>query len=367
MWGYSMKSLEELNNKRIECAINLEEPDQIPFNLSIASNWACHLAGVSTYEYYHDPMVMLNVKLKARNALNNLAFSKIEPDPGCFYLVPRALGAEIWYPRPPESSPYNDPWVKPGTVKSLEDVDKLEVPDPWDVDLVRKTFDYYEIMRNKAGDIITLGGWTLGPFDVAALLRGPTQFFVDLYRNPKMSHKLLKKIMESTIAISEAEERVAGTTYESFAVADDLPGYLPPLLFREFVMPYTKRIFSKFGRSGLNTWHSDADKADAIAHLLSEMDVRVFDRFHPSIDIEKLKNKVGNELCLVGNLEPLLVLKGQTSEVFSMARKLITKAGPEGGYILCTGGEVDYEAPIDNLFSMVKASQEYGKYPFKNG
>jgi len=133
------------------------------------------------------------------------------------------------------------------------------------------------------------------------------------------------------------------------------------------VMPYTKRIFSKFGRSGLNTWHSDADKADAIAHLLSEMDVRVFDRFHPSIDIEKLKNKVGNELCLVGNLEPLLVLKGQTSEVFSMARKLITKAGPEGGYILCTGGEVDYEAPIDNLFSMVKASQEYGKYPFKNG
>ena len=81
------------------------------------------------------------------------------------------------------------------------------------------------------------------------------------------------------------------------------------------------------------------------------------------MDIADVKNRVGDKICLMGNIPPLEVLaRGDPETVFEASRQCIMKAKNDFGYILSAGGGVPSAVPFENIDAMVRAVKKYGKY-----
>jgi hypothetical protein len=52
----------DLNNSRIETALRLEQPDQVPIQVYTAGDYLSRFIGVKPVEYYRDAKIMLDRK-----------------------------------------------------------------------------------------------------------------------------------------------------------------------------------------------------------------------------------------------------------------------------------------------------------------
>jgi hypothetical protein len=73
------------------------------------------------------------------------------------------------------------------------------------------------------------------------------------------------------------------------------------------------------------------------------------------------KKKIGDKLCIIGNVPTSLIMTGTPQQVKEHCRKLIEVCGKGGGYVLAAGANIDEGNP-DNLRAMTAAAKEYGVY-----
>lgn len=340
-----------MNEERIKIAEFLGKPDQVPVAPHVSGSFISHFVGIRQKDYYSSPRTMLHAQLEVCERFHGffMPFPDFSP-----VTEISAIGSEIVFPED------DSPWPKQALIRRPEDIEKLQVPDPYNDGLMAKAISYYRYMSENFKKDVPVGFYgTLGPFDIASLLRGPTEFMLDLYRNREFAHKLLKLTAETCIVWLKVQEEVAGQP-ERVKIADDFPGFLSPKMFREFVLPYTKMIFEKQKRTVVRWWHSDADRAGSIIDFLPEMGVQVFYRFHPSVDIREAKEKIGNKVCLAGNVPPLdVMLRGTCADVERACRTCLEKGASKGGFILAPGGEIIRGTPAQNIDTFLISPEKY--------
>lgn len=66
---------------------------------------------------------------------------------------------------------------------------------------------------------------------------------------------------------------------------------------------------------------------------------------------------------VAGNVDPTLIQEGRAEDVLAQARECV-EIGKEHkrGYVLMAGCDVPPQAPPVNVFQLVKAAREYGRY-----
>jgi uroporphyrinogen decarboxylase len=81
------------------------------------------------------------------------------------------------------------------------------------------------------------------------------------------------------------------------------------------------------------------------------------------MELAKVKEMVGDRICLMGNIDITHILVDATrDEVFGAVEQAICDAGKGGGYILApTNTHSDMN--LERLRWMVEAVHEYGRYP----
>ena len=79
-------------------------------------------------------------------------------------------------------------------LKSLKDVENLELPDPLKDGRLPVWLEATQILRQKlGGEVFIMGRADQGPFDLACLLRGAQNFLMDLLtEDPKDVYKVLE-------------------------------------------------------------------------------------------------------------------------------------------------------------------------------
>ena len=81
------------------------------------------------------------------------------------------------------------------------------------------------------------------------------------------------------------------------------------------------------------------------------------------VDLGTAKTRVGERVCLKGNIDLLYVLKeGSTSDIDEAVKRAIEAAAPGGGYILATSDAVRDGTPPANLHAFCDAGRRYGNY-----
>ena len=82
-----------------------------------------------------------------------------------------------------------------------------------------------------------------------------------------------------------------------------------------------------------------------------------------SMDIEVVKAKYGERLCLVGNIDLHYTLtRGTPEEVTDEVRRRIDIVGKGGGYMISSANTITSYCKLENVWAMVEAIRKYGAY-----
>ena len=197
------------------------------------------------------------------------------------------------------------------------------------------------------------------PFDMLGdTLRGTRGVLTDLYRCPDNVLKACEKLLELT-------------------KIPDLPLGAPPMImmplhkgddthislkqFEKFYWPTFKELLIRMVNEGLIPIpFAEGVYTQRLNHLLELPEKSVlwyFDR----TDMRTAKDVLGGHSPIKGNVPITLIATGTPEQVKACCKDLIDYCGKGGGYILCSGTQLD-DAREDTVRAMIDFTKEYGVY-----
>ena len=151
-----------------------------------------------------------------------------------------------------------------------------------------------------------------------------------------------------------------GDTVEGIFVLDDIVGFINEDHYQEFAHPYLKRICDAFPKDWVKLYHNDAE-VDACLDHLPDAGFNVLN-WGKQKDIREVKERVGDRMCLMGNVNPLEVGVRGTPDEVKEATLEVLEGGTEGdgkGMILSVGGGTSPGMPRKNIVAMLEALEQF--------
>ena len=359
----------EESRKRVEKALDFEEPDRVPVSINLQGPYYAWLFGVPLSLYYTDLKAMLHVQVKGLKwrlewLRDDITGIGVNLDLGAI-AESLVFGCEIVMPD--ERDPWRSPWIVP-CIETLEDIDRLEVPDPRDIPAVREVYRRLEELRRLAreryGDLPVSGGLQIHPpVSAAGSLLGPQRLYAWLYRYPSEMHKLFRKLEEAFVELKRLHHEVTGAEPGWLHLADDHAGYLSRRMYEEFSLPYNLRLYERFG-SKYRYLHMDSPM-----HHIADIVRDVYRVHHADLgvesDIRAIAREFKGRVSFNGNADWRTLLSGSLEQIEMEVEKYIWYAAPGGGYIFDNGGETYAGVPPEALRYEVEYAKKVGKYPIK--
>jgi hypothetical protein len=325
-------------------------PGKVPTALIIDSPWMPGFAGVNTLDFFLYPDLWLDTHLRVMERFPDVAFL-----PGFWVeygmaIEPSGYGSGLmWHPDSPPGMRHLD--------LPFEAWAELPRPDPETDGLMPLALRRLELLE-KGGlpqpHRIQFAA-ARGPLTLATHVLGTTPFLEATAGEPEAAHAALDAFTEVVLGYLRAQvERLREPL--GILLLDDIPGMLSPRAFEAMAVPYLKRILEPF-EGLIRIYHNDTP----CPHLLSRIGLVPFEvwNFSHEMDIAVVREAVGPELVLLGNVAPLDTLaRGTPEQVLEEARACVAKAAPGGRFILSAGGGASPGTPGENIDALVQAAQE---------
>ena len=339
------------NYARMQQAIALEVPDQVPVFLHTTGPFIAGHTNTDLYDYFHQPELMY----KAQNYMHQrfCGLSQFMPDLGS---APEAagMGAPITF------TDDGVPWVGE-CVKSEADLEKLTVPDVENAGYMTTMLRNYRYMRNRVDfDVPVCFYSVMSPWANAALLRGVSNLMTDIIENPGFVRKLVRKCTELEIMWLETMQREVPPKYfDRILLNDDIASFVSLAQFREFILPAYQEVYSAF--PNCQRWYHNDGNATAVLPGIAEAGIQCF-HFGYQVDPVHIKQTIGDRVCLMGSIPPLQVLReGTPEDVDAAVKTIINLIGRDGGLIVSSGGYISEGTPLANIEAMIRACEKYGR------
>ncbi|MBN2852412.1 MAG: hypothetical protein JXQ23_06715 [Clostridia bacterium] len=154
-----------------------------------------------------------------------------------------ALGAKVTFPDNEEL-----PSTQDVLVKMESDLDKLKVPDPEKAGRMPMFLNAVDRINKEVGNEVTVNGTIVGPFTLAAIMRGFENFIMDLVLNPDFAFKLMEFSNKVSLAYAKSFiDRGVGLSINESWIA---PPLLSPSFYNEFVVDYEKQLITDIKKLG---------------------------------------------------------------------------------------------------------------------
>jgi uroporphyrinogen decarboxylase len=165
-------------------------------------------------------------------------------------------------------------------------------------------------------------------------------FVTDLADRPQEMKDDAQRGVEG--ALKRGERIKQWGTVDGFCLCSDYcfndNPFLSPAMFDEFVTPYLKQLVAGYREMGYYVIkHTDGNimpildsLVDANPHALHSLDPQ------GGVDIAEVKRRVGDKVCLIGNVNCALLQTGTDEDVIESCRYALTSGMPGGGYVFGT-------------------------------
>ena len=239
-------------------------------------------------------------------------------------------------------------------VRSPADIENLRVPSA--EENLPFTLEAIRLARAELEGRVPLIGFSGAPFTLAsyAIEGGSSRNYTYakglMYEHPAAWHKLMDKLTQvvSDYLVAQAE---AGA--QALQLFDSWAGALAPADYREYVLPYNKRVVETVQATGvplINFSTGTAGMLDVVAEAGGDVlgvDWR--------IDLERVWDNVGNGVGyykgLQGNLDPVALLAPQP-ELFRRADAVLRQAAGRPGHIFNLGHGILPMTPVENVAAL---------------
>jgi hypothetical protein len=207
-----------------------------------------------------------------------------------------------------------------------------------------------------------LGGFTKAPFDVIGdTLRGTKGIMLDMYRQPDKLLKAMEALVPIMIGMGIGASQQTGNPLIFMPLHKGADGFLSDEQFKKFYWPTFKQVILGLIEGGCipfpaleGSWGS---RLKIIQDIPKGKTVWMVDQS----DMAKVKETLGKNACLIGNVPSSTLKLGTPDEVKDYCKKLIDTVGKGGGFIMGNGAFFD-EAKPENVKAMVDLTKEYGIY-----
>lgn len=336
----------------VEAALKFETTDRMPVN-NFALVTAARSAGYTVEQARWNP------ELSARVSIDYAL--KTESDfvkPILDSQVPfKDMGMDVRFPE-------DDYGRVPGhLVETAEDVDRLAVFDPYQASecpgFTKVMVEGIEQTASMLPEDLHLCGLSWGPITTAGYIMGTEDMLFTALLEPDTVRKLVDKV---TGLVSKMQTRMieAGATVMWMADPTSSGDLISPDMFRDLSEKHIKKVVDDVKTmSDVPTFvHICGNTLNIIEDLKrTGADCLSFDH---AVDAAKAKELAGNDIALMGNLDPVqLIMSGTPEQIRTESYKLIDKAGQDGGFILAPGCETPISSPDENVLAMGRAGREY--------
>lgn len=333
-------------------AARMEKMDKIPMAMIIDSPWIPGYAGIRHMDYYLDPELWFQTNLKIHQEFPDIIFIPSWWMEYGMAAEPSALGTKIKFWEDNTPSEYH-------TLYHIEDIENFPEYEVESDAFMAMTLHRIQMQKQRIFD----AGYTLpivtsrGPLCTAGFVRSTTDFMIDIVEKPEWAHKLIDLCTNLIIDWLKAQAKIIGDSVEGIFILDDIVGFINEEHYEEFAHPYLKRICDAFPKDWVKIYHNDADINACLEHL-PDAGFNVLN-WGKQTDIENVKERVGNRICLMGNVNPLEIgVRGTPDEVYDATMDVLEKSEGEG-IILSVGGGTSPGMPKENILAMKKALDEF--------
>ena len=179
------------------------------------------------------------------------------------------------------------------------------------------------------------GGFAQAPFDTLGdVFRGTKGIMMDLYRRPDKVMAACEKLLPIMIDSAVASAKRTGVPRIFIPLHKGLDGFLSPQQFAKYYWPHLKELLEALVREGITPWVFAEGACNT--RLDSFRDVtpgKVIYQFEAT-DIFKAKEMMRDRCCIRGNVPASILTVGTPEEVKAYCKKLIDVCGVDGGFIM---------------------------------
>ena len=333
--------------QRIIAALNRETPDRVP-----TMEWTLH------------PEVMKNmngagsdIEFAVKAGLDGIAvsldYTKKTIDDKHFI--------DEWGVTRVSYDDYPNPVGYP--VKTMEDFEKLVIPDPD----AEHRFDKIKNAIDKVGDEIAVVARVKDVFSQPRDLMGFEDFLMAFYLDTELIEALMKMCVEHSTRIAK---NLVELGVQAIVVGDDIANntglLMRPEMYLEQVYPYFKELVGNFKKLGLLVIkHSDGDLRAVLPELV-DSGIDCLDPIDPlgSMDMGYMKKTYGDRIALKGNVDCVETLVDKPADqVRKETVKCMLEGSIDGGHIISSSNSIHRGISPQNYQVFLNTVKEFGVYP----
>jgi MtaA/CmuA family methyltransferase len=340
--------------ERVGRTLDHRLPDRVPVDLHNFMVTARMMAAGSYADFFRDGEAMAEGQIMAWKRFGH---DMLLVENGTAALA-EACGVKVQYQH--DSAPV----ASEPAIKSLDEVDDLEVPDPYSDPLLSELLKATRIVVDEIGDqAFILGRADQGPFSLACEIRGMSNFMMDLAlaERPDQIHRLLDFCRQVSFryAVAQIEQ---GAHCTSIGDSPSGPDLISPRAYREFAYPHVKRLVPDLKAKGIRLSYHICGNATPIIEDMVSTGAAIIE-IDQKADKAKCKEAAQGRSTLLGPVDPSGVLAHGTPElVRDKCLEALDVLAPGGGFILGPGCALPSTTPDENLDVLVDTAKEFGRY-----
>jgi uroporphyrinogen decarboxylase len=382
------------SRRRVETALNHQEPDRVPYDLG-----GTVLTGIheQAYRRLRQHLGLPDVPVQIEDTFQQLA--RVHDDVkqrlrvDVYGLNPGAArgwqmpmwteghydkmrdewGIEWWKPR--AGGFYYDMRQHPlADAQTVADVARATLPDPLDPGRYDGMAARADELLNRQQVAYVLGRNAPGIFEIAMWLRGFEAYYRDMLRNQPLAEALLDRVLEIKMQYWARALELVGQNVIMVSEADDLCSQngllISPALYRQLIKPRHTQLFAfirQHARTPVKIFYHCCGAVTEIIPDLIESGVDILNPVQVSaagMDTRELKRRFGRDLTFYGGgVDTQRVLPhGTRAEIRDEVRRRIDDLAPGGGFIFNTVHNIQADVPPENILTMWETLQEFGGY-----
>jgi uroporphyrinogen decarboxylase len=382
------------SRRRVEAALNHQEPDRVPYDLG-----GTILTGIheQAYRRLRSRLGLPEKQVQIEDPIQQLAV--VDED------VKRRLKVDVYGINPgkaraPSPPPWNEDeydklldewgieWWKPkeggfyydmrrhplAEIDTVAALANYKFPDPLDSGRYEGLAERADDLMNRRQLAYVLGRNAPGIFEIALWMRGFENFYCDMLANTAFAEALLDIIMEIKMKYWARALEFVGPNVMMVSEADDLASQdrclVSPELYRKLIKPRHTKLFSFIKRQARVPIKIFYHSCGAIAELIPDLIESGIDVLNPvqvsaaGMDTRQLKKNFGKEITFYGGgIDTQQVLPhGTPTQVRDEVRRRIDDLAPGGGFIFNTVHNIQADVPPENIVAMWETLREHGTY-----
>ncbi|MDO5689043.1 MAG: uroporphyrinogen decarboxylase family protein [Tissierellia bacterium] len=256
------------------------------------------------------------------------------------------------------------PAITEHVLKDLNQIDDLDFSltkldkDPW----FQSTLEATKLCIQEKGTEVPTGVLISGPFTAASSIYPMDKMLKASRKEPELLHKLIRKCTDALKEIYLEYIKAGAFILQCDPIASGT--ILRESQYVEFVKPYATELSEMITAvGGVNAYHI-CGNTRSIVNEMQETGASMIS-VDNIVDMEFVKERIGDQIPILGNVDPVgVLLLGSREEIFEAVRIAIAKSyDSPSGYILASGCDITQNVPVENVDYFMEAGRYFGKMP----